>query len=649
MNIILPELKRVRLHGYSPIFNDTIEFKLKDIFILLGGNGLGKTTILQSVIYAIAGSRNSSIELETTNRWDRNYFKERLQDWENAFIEIDFFLGKESICLKRGFTSGSILEFYLNNELITSNIKETDQFFEQFLIENAGYNSLSDFNFIFHKLCYLSEKRENLVWDVNAQTRILMRLVADATKEAQFNNKRRVLKKIDSAKRHLDVDYNKLSKSIEEAEKLITVAEDNKLTETTESSKPSKADLVEKKIERLQKELINSTKILKKDRVVLNDYKKEHSKLAEKVDLIRDQINSAERNYFLKHIQDLESKDSRLAIYKIIHNALCPSCGSKSKYLQALAKENLKNNKCALCGTDQTSEIPDNITEINLNLSKSLGKKIEIEQKIISIERRMEIAQKEISDQQLELNKYLLNRKPVVLYVDKSKNEKPTLNDIKKLKIAFSAVSKERNSKIIEFNKLREELEKVYLNFNKINNSRIKKLSDLYKKYASEFLGMECTLQQGEESDDKFLDLKLLVPKFNNIIRSNPDSCSEAQRFFLDIALRMAFIELSRSLSSHSGTFICETPESALDITYINNVSDMFKSFSFDGENSILMSSNIQSGGIAQSLLSDIKPLEKKAEYFLNMIEIGNLSDVQSSNEGKRLFTEELDKILQNI
>ena len=189
MNIILPEIKSVRLTGFSPIFNETVEFDLKKLFIILGGNGLGKTTILQSVVYAIAGPTNSNIEPEKSDRWGREYFKQRLEDFENAHVEIEFVLGESLISLKRGFNSDSIMEFNLNNELITDKPKEANNFFEQFITENAGYNSLLDFNYVIHKLCYLSEKRENLVWDVNAQTRILMRLVSDATKEIEFNNK----------------------------------------------------------------------------------------------------------------------------------------------------------------------------------------------------------------------------------------------------------------------------------------------------------------------------------------------------------------------------------------------------------------------------------------------------------------------------
>jgi hypothetical protein len=171
-------------------------------------------------------------------------------------------------------------------------------------------------------------------------------------------------------------------------------------------------------------------------------------------------------------------------------------------------------------------------------------------------------------------------------------------------------------------------------------------MSALYEKYAKQFLAIACTLVP-IESSDRFLNLKLFVPLFNNRIRKTPESCSEAQRFFLDIAFRMALIELISELSKYKGSFICETPEDALDITYTNNVSDMFQLFAWQNKNTLLLTSNIQVEGIAQSILSKVKGKKHKLESFLNLIDIGNLSEVQSSDTGLALLNQQINKILK--
>jgi hypothetical protein len=139
----------------------------------------------------------------------------------------------------------------------------------------------------------------------------------------------------------------------------------------------------------------------------------------------------------------------------------------------------------------------------------------------------------------------------------------------------------------------------------------------------------------------KPIKFKHYIPHFNGKIRPRPDSCSEAQRFFLDIAFRMAVIDYACSASGQNTTFICETPETALDYSYINNVVSMFQAF-IDRKHSLVISSNIQHDSIAGELLKKDRKNKKKSS-FINLLEIGQLSDVQKKAKS------ELDKIAKQI
>jgi hypothetical protein len=126
------------------------------------------------------------------------------------------------------------------------------------------------------------------------------------------------------------------------------------------------------------------------------------------------------------------------------------------------------------------------------------------------------------------------------------------------------------------------------------------------------------------------MSLSILVPKFGETVRPNEESCSEAQRFFLDIAFRMALIDLASDVSEGSGTFICETPETALDMSYVDNVVKMFRSFADKGHN-LILTANVQTDGIARKLLADI-PRTERASRVLNLFDIGQLSDVHRAD-----------------
>ena len=137
MTALVPRLERVKLVGYDPIFVDPVEFNIdNNLFIILGGNGLGKTTILQSVIFGIAGPSDDNIEpIFKERRWDRSYFRDRLNNANNASIEVSFRMGERLVTLKRTFNSDRIQEFVLDDEVISSDKQQAEKEFENFLNE----------------------------------------------------------------------------------------------------------------------------------------------------------------------------------------------------------------------------------------------------------------------------------------------------------------------------------------------------------------------------------------------------------------------------------------------------------------------------------------------------------------------------------
>lgn len=647
MNILIPRLNKVKLVGYNPIFVDSVEFTINNnLFIILGGNGLGKTTILQSVIFGIAGPADENIEPQYKDRrWNRNYFKDRLDNPNGATIEVSFFLGEVNVTLKRTVTSDKISEFVLDGKVITNDKQLTDEYFESFLQNDCGYNNINDFYFVIHKLCYLSEKRENLAWDLDAQTRILMQILSDTNIENQFRKRRATIKELDSAIRHKTVEINGLDKRIQ---KISEKSNDSLLNdELDEVIAPLEKAFDQSQLDLIQKDLLEvNSQIIIKQRDY-NDLRFRHSTVVGEIELLREELSKYEHAFFFEQLNKFESNEAKLAMYKLIHYKLCPACGNKSESLYQQAVEYLKDERCPLCGTEHIIESeainPGNEAE----LSEKLILKVALEKNIISIENELSRLNENLSNLNLQINQHILNRKSTVVFIEKPIEDSDFDKfPIEKLQKGYQALTGERADLQIQFNKLQKELDEEYVKFNTTNNHRIERMSTLYEKYAKEFLAIACSLVP-IESGDRFLNLKLFVPLFNNRIRKTPESCSEAQRFFLDIAFRMALIELISELSNYKGSFICETPENALDITYTNNVSDMFQLFAWQNNNTLLLTSNIQVEGIAQSILSKVKGKKHKLESFLNLIEIGNLSEVQSSDRGLALLNQQINKILK--
>ena len=82
------------------------------------------------------------------------------------------------------------------------------------LQEFGGYESVTDFAFLFHRLCYLPESRRLVVWHTRAQLRLLMLLNQDIINEEDFRQRRFSLRLMDSRKRHIHVALTKASEQL---------------------------------------------------------------------------------------------------------------------------------------------------------------------------------------------------------------------------------------------------------------------------------------------------------------------------------------------------------------------------------------------------------------------------------------------------
>ena len=168
---------------------------------------------------------------------------------------------------------------------------------------------------------------------------------------------------------------------------------------------------------------------------------------------------------------------------------------------------------------------------------------------------------------------------------------------------------------------LQATLESEYVNAERIFLPRFAAL-------ANRFLGMPLTVQMEARATT---GLNLIVS-----VRGHPrplqQQLSESQRFFLDIALRMALTD-HMSDPAARGTMLIDTPEGSLDIAYEKRAGDMLAMFS-EGGHRIVMTANLNS---SQLLLALAQRCGTKGMKLCRMMDWAELSDVQKEEEG--LFT----------
>ena len=121
----LPRILSFRITGFHPVFSNAISMLFNDgPYVILGGNGLGKTTLSQAIVYGLAGGLSTdAVESIKSFRWNHTYFRGRLdsQHVSRAFVEVDFAFAEKTFSVRRGFRGSEVLAFRENGPQASGN------------------------------------------------------------------------------------------------------------------------------------------------------------------------------------------------------------------------------------------------------------------------------------------------------------------------------------------------------------------------------------------------------------------------------------------------------------------------------------------------------------------------------------------------
>lgn len=124
------------------------------------------------------------------------------------------------------------------------------------------------------------------------------------------------------------------------------------------------------------------------------------------------------------------------------------------------------------------------------------------------------------------------------------------------------------------------------------------------------------------------LQMFKFILQIDDTNRDNEFELSESQRFFIDIALRMAIVTFVCSKTTASTSMLIDTPEGSLDIAYETNAGSMFYEY-IAANQKMIITANLNSSGLIQTLAG-----KTKFEKFelISMLKWAKLSSVQNTH-----------------
>ena len=647
-SIRLPILEQVEFHSFS-LYSNRPSQKVPiepGVFCLAGANGLGKSTFLGAVGYALTGvvvdpeDRFESVEEHYQHNLDyaARYFDGRIEerDREGADISAAFRVGAHSYRLTRGLfdrealRSLEVTDTHGDSVLgeLTSD-SERHHAYEKRLTADVGLSTFGQYAFLQHFVLTFDERRRLLFWDSLLMERALYIAFGIASEDADRADRlRRQVDRADSRRRNAQYQATEARNRLRELHKATGHDEDAQST--------TGADY-----ERLIAEAREAEQVTTRAHAAREDAQLELTR-------VRAQELSLRSDYereFAARLDEIADPASHPVVTVTLEEHRCTICGTRGDAVAARVAERLEAGHCPLCDSAVAAQAAGED-----GASPAL-------ERIAALTAQMDVAAQAIREKQETVARLdveadaaygvALRARGAVTDFEAEHNLTPEL--IAAAGTGLEAAEQQIHAEIegalqrkeewrIKRDGHRDELRRIQAKLAEGYRSAELQFVPLFTELAQDFLGLDLELQLNVRPNT---DVELVLT-VEGTRRRALDQLSESQRYFIDIALRMALAQHMIGDRSPATLFI-DTPEGSLDLAYESRAGQMFADFVGRG-NSVVMTANLNASQLLRQLAVRCGRERMK---LVRMIDWRELSDVQA--EAEELFEAAYDDIARTL
>lgn len=654
----LPILKKISIKHLS-LYNGQIDRNIfPGINMVVGGNGLGKTTFVNTIVYALVGNVNfETLDIKTGKQEavplvGIDYFTGRIEpkDQDRAEVSLSYSVNEHDITVTRLLYRPRITKITVeargtsSPKIYDDTSKDLDGIYRSIVKDIFEVDNLEDFAFVIAHLLLFDEERRTLAWDSEIQNKMLRLLFLSKQFDQAFSKLSASVTAYDTQGRHKSESRKDIRRAIQRwledkktdnPESISTKAEEKQTLEIKLAKLQTAIEALDEEYKSLEERIDAEMQASKSLASEMNN--SELTRIA-----IANQLAALEQQFYSDVYQTIPSQYV-LLLEKLAKDGVCQVCGTSHTTLKTLGKSIKENGQCIVCRSpvqyspreNETSNQDGLIDKIN-NLRNRLDE-IDAQQQDYTtaeasstkeIRRLQELANGKMREKRLidneifEIQAKLTSQraKEIDSPVERDEWLEKQEKLIKELDLQIENLYSKRTKAREELQELNTELVGM---LDKVNDD----LSPLFSHFASKFLGTECELVISTKTRAS-KPVAFMYPRFLGKDRVQSTNVSESQRFFLDQAFRMALIELFVRSTGLPTFYIAETPEGSLDLAYERNVANMYLEFASAGH-SIIITSNLNSSNFLQGLYSNLGDENNREGRTLDLIKYGRLSTVQ--------------------
>ena len=603
----LPIMEKLRIEDYSlykcPL---NINFSSK-LNIVYGTNGTGKSTLLMICLFSIVGPYRGGIKTKVRqdqrrdNRpiYDDSFFCERMIESKgDPVVTATFTINKDKYVVSHSLQDGKLLYAEVNRRRLSGKIvtyKTFEMKYSKQRAEESSTDELEDYliyryqeqlkkstnlpggvNTLISMLLdvmFFDEGRKLTFWNADLQETIVGKYIVDADFYEEYCEKKLSTKALESAYKKKSETLNYMNKFFEREK-----AERRDEEGNGDESLQNELALLEASIERMNNDLAADQYLYSRRNSDLLSNAREEEKAKEELAALED---SWYKNLFPSQYVKYHKRFSRL-----MADGICPICGKRHDF-------SMSTRNCIMCGEElELNDTPDIIAidtarqECYNSIARIRRNTDLLKEELEAIRSRIDKARKAINKSNVRLNevKALLNP-------DDDHTENSDKKRLEKARLERDKALSEYNSSRREEEQMRKTIEENLVdNFSIFRSSFIRFASSFFGSHHTENLSLPF-------NNEDLLSTPLMRFELDGKTREEDYMLSESQRIFTDLSFRFSVLTTFHEKSF----FICETPDSTLDVFHEKQAVNTFVEYIVKG-NSLIVSANARHSNLINEL-----------------------------------------------
>jgi hypothetical protein len=597
-------------------------------WIVLGVNGLGKSTLLLIMKHVLTGPariRGAGFTGERSDILpvDPRFFAVRVGDSARSAVataEVRF--GSSLLRVRRRLSDLTLIDAILRGGGPEDQPTDEDSY-RRLLARVMGLSRFEDALRVLDRVTFYLESRDALLWDLSAQFE-LFRAILTPGKSEELRKLEGEIVSADSSARNLSAVLYKLVNRRDTQQ-----ARHESVADTRARLAKSTAELESAEAEEMKLQLaFEAAEERRSDaRIELKRADRAADDAAQAYEEIKFDV--------LRHAFAGVTPNEQYVFLKIISDRICLACGNEANAAAAELERRRAESRCLVCGSPR--HIEDNVVSTAAAMQARAGEAFGTLQAARSL--RDDAAQNFRSSEeyhrQVDIALEAIRRQ-----VDSSKRDvRRWRSKLPAQDQAALARDEDRieglRREVQNFRKERDEAEdKIAILLRELKTateSIREKLEEGFQRHAQEFFSEKVRLvyaprkdrigQGGRVFEFPAFEIELTSSATGgDFVRRSANQVSFSQREYLDLIFRMSLVEM---FGASSGSFVVDGPEGSVDAVFAEKAGDLFANLAQRTSGlTVILACNIVEGAFIPHTLQAYKTPEARFGRVVNLMDL---------------------------